>query len=190
MLEVLLIVALVLLVAILIMLVLLRSGARKPAQVVAQLDSLEKGLERVNRSLRDEIANNRQEAREDARSQRDEVSVSLKNFNDSIFKVVSETSAAQKIELTAFGESLQAQVNGIAGLLTGQLQTKRLPSAVEVPDSITEGTTRKSTWNAKSKPETFGGLPPQGAGSVTVDEEETRVHQPKKGDATARVAVV
>jgi DNA recombination protein RmuC len=123
MLEVLLIVALVLLVAILIMLVLLRSGARKPAQVVAQLDSLEKGLERVNRSLRDEIANNRQEAREDARSQRDEVSVSLKNFNDSIFKVVSETSAVQKLELTAFGVSLQAQINGIAGLIAGQLQT-------------------------------------------------------------------
>src|SRR5262245_46099049 len=101
----------------------LRNSSQTPSQFASQFDSVANGLERVERSLRDEISNSRQEAKQDARSQRDEITSALKNFNDSVFNVVTETAGGQKLELTAFGQSLQTQVGGIASLVTGQLQT-------------------------------------------------------------------
>ena len=106
--EALLIVVIVLVIAALILQLRMRAIANSPLEVSSQLE-LEKRLERVDRSLRDEVGKNRQEASEDARSPRDKVSLSLRDFNESVFEVGSETSASQKSDLTAFGDSLQTQ---------------------------------------------------------------------------------
>ena len=130
---------------ILILQLLMRANTNRPLEISSQLESLEKNLERVERSLRDEVGKNRQEAREDARSQRDEVGKSLRDFNDSLFKVVSGASASQKLDLTAFGDSLQTQVNGIASVMTSQLQafsnhlTVLTKSNEEKLDSLRDG---------------------------------------------------
>jgi DNA recombination protein RmuC len=121
------IVAIVVLVLLQIVLVTLLGSLRKtssdPKQLTNQLDLVGKGLERVEGSLREEISTNRQEAKQDSRSQRDEITAALRNFSDSLFNVVCETAGSQKLELTAFGQSLQTQVGGLASIVTGQLQS-------------------------------------------------------------------
>jgi DNA recombination protein RmuC len=120
-------IATVLLVFLLIMLVAimyrLRKASGNSGQVTNQLDCLGKELERVERCLRDEFLNGRQEAKQDARSQRDETTTALKNSSDSLFNVVSETAGSQKLELAAFGQSLQTQVSGLVSIVSSQLQT-------------------------------------------------------------------
>src|ERR1700752_3784880 len=101
--------------------------------ISSRLDTLEHGVERVERSVRDEIANSRQMSTQDSRSQRDELSSALKNFNDSIVKVVSESAGSNKQELSTFGESLRNQVNDIATLVVDQLKV--------VPHQLTTLTT-------------------------------------------------
>ena len=120
--ELLLVIEAALLMLIVFMLFRLRRHSEDPAQTLGRFDSLEKGLERVERSLRDEISNSRQEAKQDARSQRDETTAALKNSSDSLFNVVSETAGSQKLELAAFGQSLQTQVSGLASIVSNQLQ--------------------------------------------------------------------
>ncbi|MGI9066347.1 MAG: DNA recombination protein RmuC [Pyrinomonadaceae bacterium] len=91
-------------------------------KVFNRLDTLEKGVERVERTVRDESSSNRQMSTQEARSLRDEVSIALKNFNDSIVRFVSESASGNKQELSTLGESLRGQVNDIATLVVDQLK--------------------------------------------------------------------
>lgn len=99
-----------------------RSRKQDPVQVFNRLDTLERGVERVERTVREEISSNRQTATQDSRSQRDELSNALKNFNDSIVRTVGESASGNKHELTTLGESLRGQVNDIASIVVDQLR--------------------------------------------------------------------
>src|SRR5262249_29599350 len=48
---------------------------------------------------------------QDSRSQRDELSSALKNFNDSIVRAVGESAGGSKQDLATLGESLRGQEN-------------------------------------------------------------------------------
>src|SRR5262249_4603321 len=109
------------LIIIVLAMVVRRSSSNREAQVLSQLDTVEKGLERVERSMREEMSHNSPEGQADSRTQRDELTATLKNFNDSVLRVVSETGGGHNRELTAFGESLQSQVANITSLINGQL---------------------------------------------------------------------
>jgi DNA recombination protein RmuC len=118
---ILLIVAICLLLLMLIVL-LRRANDSKPSDVLNHLDSVEKGLERVERNMREEIASNRQQAAQDARSHRDEITTAFKNFNDSTFKVINETAGSQKRDLIDIGETLRGQVSDLATVVGEQLR--------------------------------------------------------------------
>ena len=117
MLELLVIVAISLLLLILIVLFRRNNVSQNALEVLTHLVTVENGIERVERIVRDEISNSRQEATQDARSQRDELSSALKNSNDSILKVVSDSTGGSKQELASLGETLRGQVNDIAKLV-------------------------------------------------------------------------
>src|SRR5262252_9022595 len=105
--------------ALLVVLIVLfrrRGTSDNSLQIVNRLDTLEKGVERVERSVRDEISSNRHVSTQEARSQRDELSGALKNVNDSIVRVFSDSAGGNKQELSILGESLRGQVNDIATL--------------------------------------------------------------------------
>jgi DNA recombination protein RmuC len=121
-LEVLIIILNVVLLVVVFLLFRRRRTSENSFEIVNRLDTLEKGVERVERSVRDEISSNRQVSTQDARSQRDELSNALKNFNDSIVRVVNESAGGNKQELSTLGESLRGQVNDIATLVVGQLK--------------------------------------------------------------------
>src|SRR5436190_1016119 len=100
MLQLFIIIANFVLLIILIVLLRRRGTSENSIQVSGHLDTLQKGVERVERSVRDEITNSRQVSTQDARSQRDELSNTLKNFNDSIVRVVSDSAGGNKQELS------------------------------------------------------------------------------------------
>lgn len=122
MLQIFIVIANFVLLAILVVLLRRSRTSEYPVQLFNRLDTLEKGVDRVERSVRDEVSNIRQASTQEARSQRDELSNSLKNFNDSLVRVVSESAGTNKQELSTLGESLRGQVNDIATLVVDQLR--------------------------------------------------------------------
>jgi len=71
-------------------------------------DSLQKGSERIEHAVRDEIARNREEGATQSRALRDEMAASLKLFNDSLLKQLGEMAQAQKSQLELFSGHLNA----------------------------------------------------------------------------------
>jgi DNA recombination protein RmuC len=106
--EALSVVAVVLLLGVIALLAILlkrRTGADlSPLQT--RLDLVEKGQERMERAVKHEIATNREEGTGQARALREEVSNSLKNFNDSVLKQMSDISTLQKNQLEVFSTRL------------------------------------------------------------------------------------
>jgi len=106
--EALSVVAIVLLLGVIALLAILlkrRTGADlSPLQT--RLDIVEKGQERMERAVKHEIATNREEGTGQARALREEVSNSLKNFNDSVLKQMSDISTLQKNQLEVFATRL------------------------------------------------------------------------------------
>ena len=97
-------------VIILLLLVLLvkrpTAASSEPPQVHARLDvfqgrlaTLQNGQERIERSVRDEIAQSRDEITKSSRGQREEMAGALKGFGDSVLSRMGETSNAQKMQL-------------------------------------------------------------------------------------------
>ncbi len=76
------------------------------AGLLVRLDAFEKGQEKLERAVREEIAKNRSESLAAAKQQREEASQSLLQFSDNVFKGVGELTRLQKTQLEAFAAQL------------------------------------------------------------------------------------
>jgi DNA recombination protein RmuC len=83
------------------------AGAELSA-LAAQAAALEKSLERVERALHEEMALGRREASDVAQRGREELSGSLKQFQDSVLARVAEIAGLQASQLEAFAKQLGA----------------------------------------------------------------------------------
>jgi DNA recombination protein RmuC len=108
--EELIIAAIVLLLVVVVMLALvLRRGTKTDlSPVVSRLGTMEGYQERTERSVKEEIARNRQESAEQGRRLRDEVQLSLRNSTDSLVHSVRGISTSQHQQLEDFANQLGA----------------------------------------------------------------------------------
>jgi len=73
----------------------------------ARIDSLERQLERQERMLREELGRNRDEAHQSARLGREENTIAVSAFGDSLLKRMSEIAGLQKDQLEIFAGQLK-----------------------------------------------------------------------------------
>ncbi|MDP3296226.1 MAG: DNA recombination protein RmuC [Thermodesulfovibrionia bacterium] len=108
MIEFLLIILTVLVVGAVILLIvlLIRSSNTKLLQFETQLASFEKNQEKTERTLKEEIAQNREEAGNSSKQLREEVSNSLKSFNDLLLNQMTKIATMQKDQLDIFSKQL------------------------------------------------------------------------------------
>src|SRR5229473_5896512 len=98
---------LLLLVVIALLIVLLRQrSASDLSPLRHRFDSLEKSHDRIERSLRNDIAKNREEASSNARQAREEVSNTLRAFGDSLQTRMTNIAGLQKNQLDVFSQQL------------------------------------------------------------------------------------
>lgn len=88
--------------AVLLIVLLKRSLSASLPQLEAQLTALEKNQEKAERTLKEEIARNREEANNSSRQLREEVVNSLKSFNDSLLKQMTNISELQEGRFNTF----------------------------------------------------------------------------------------
>ncbi len=79
---------------------------RKSEQQDKQIETLANNIERIETSIRNEIAKTREENSYNAKLQREEIANSLKTFGDSISKNVAEIAHLQKNQLDTFSNQL------------------------------------------------------------------------------------
>ncbi|MFZ0929292.1 MAG: DNA recombination protein RmuC [Syntrophobacteraceae bacterium] len=87
-------------------LILLRRRGGELTSSIPRFDSVDRGVERCERSLRDEIAKNREEATLVARQGREETGNALKSFGDSLQTSMTNVANLQKNQLDIFSERL------------------------------------------------------------------------------------
>jgi len=106
--EILLSAVVILLVASLYVLVIvLRKVSQADATGLAsRLDGFEKGQDRIERTVREEVAESREELGKAAREQRQELVLSLKTFGESFVQRMTELAGVQKGQLDAFSSQL------------------------------------------------------------------------------------
>jgi DNA recombination protein RmuC len=104
---VILVLIIVVLIAVLQIFLLRRKTVIDLTPIQSALQAIEKAQEHIERSLRDEIARNREETSNAIRQSREELSNALKDFNDSIVKSMGEMAKLQKEELTVFSGRLE-----------------------------------------------------------------------------------
>lgn len=73
-----------------------------------RFDALEKGQQRLEQTVKDEIARNREEMSSAARKDRDELGASVRSLGDSNARRIAELGEAQKNQLDSFGRQLAA----------------------------------------------------------------------------------
>lgn len=114
--DVLLVVIVVLLlVAVALLLKLLRKASQADASVLAsRLDAFDNAQERTERTVREEVAQSRDELAKAAREQRHELTDAFKTFGDSVVQRMMEVASMQKGQLEAFSGQLAsfAQASG------------------------------------------------------------------------------
>ncbi len=112
---------LVVVVAVIQLILLRRKNTIDLTPLEAAIQTIEKTYEKTERTVRDEIARNREETANAIRQSREELSSALKDFNDSIVRSMSEMAKLQKDDLTAFSGRLETLTQS-----TGQkLETMR-----------------------------------------------------------------
>lgn len=106
--DVLLIIVMIILaaVAVLQMLLLRRRMEVDLSAVERQFAALERTIERIDRSVRDEVANNRRELTNTLSQGREEQSATLKGFGDSLVRTLGDVSGAQQRHLSTFAEQI------------------------------------------------------------------------------------
>ncbi len=95
-------------VAVAILLLLLTRSGRPAPLLESRLDHLARGQERLERTLREEMARNREEASSGSRQGREELSASFKEFGESLQKRTIEIAQFQKAQLDTFAEQLKS----------------------------------------------------------------------------------
>lgn len=103
----------VIIISIFLMIIMSRLGKSKQQEFTAHFIAIEKSIERVERTINDEMAKNRGENGYSARALREEVANTLNKFNESILKRMNENTAAQLAQLETFSLQLQGltQIN-------------------------------------------------------------------------------
>jgi DNA recombination protein RmuC len=106
--DYLLISAVVLLIASVVLLVILlrRTQQAGGTAFAARLDSFEKALERIDRVVREEVAQTRDELNKSAREQRQELTEAFKTFGDSVVQRMMDVAGIQKKQLDTFSDQL------------------------------------------------------------------------------------
>jgi DNA recombination protein RmuC len=124
--------------------------------VAERLDALERGQERLERGLREELAHGRGEASRDGARLRDEVRATLKGFGDSLDRRVAESSATQVAQLGEFARRLEtltasneSELREIRTTVDSRLRSlqednaKRLETMRQTVDEKLQGTLEK-----------------------------------------------
>jgi len=108
MIEILLVVSIVGIIALAVMSLQLlkRDAAPLWDQAKTKIDGLEKNQERLERTLKEEIGRNREEAGNSSRSLREEMTNSLKGFNDSLLNQMQKISSLQNEQFGTFTQQL------------------------------------------------------------------------------------
>lgn len=106
---------------------LLRRGTGDDAALLAsRMDAVDKGQERTERAIRDELARSREEAGGEAGRLRGEVAGSIKSMSDTVFQHLGTLSAEQQTQmggvLAALAQMTEAQQGG-AGKLRDEVGT-------------------------------------------------------------------
>jgi DNA recombination protein RmuC len=91
----------------LLIIVMFRTGKFRQQEFTNHLMSIEKSIERVERTINDEMAKNRSENNLVARALREEVANTLSNLNESILKRMNENTRSQLAQLETFSQQLQ-----------------------------------------------------------------------------------
>lgn len=108
----------------------------------ARLESLEKGQDRGERILREELSRSREEAHGQGRSLREEMTGSFKGFNDSILRQLAELVILEQKQLEGFS----GQIDKLKGSVEARLiqiqddNAKRLEEMRRTVDEKLEGT--------------------------------------------------
>jgi DNA recombination protein RmuC len=76
------------------------------AKIEAKFDSFEKNQERVEKTLKEEVVQNREETSKNSKQLREETLISLKSFNDSLLQTMSNIANLQKDQLDTFSKQL------------------------------------------------------------------------------------
>jgi DNA recombination protein RmuC len=101
------------LILVFLMIIMSRLGKNKQQDFTTYFMSIEKSIERVERTINDEMVKNRGENGFSARALREEVANTLSKFNESVLKRMNENTAAQLAQLETFSLQLQGltQIN-------------------------------------------------------------------------------
>ncbi len=138
-----------LLVVVALLLILLRKSSQTDASVLAsRLDAFEKAQERTERTVREEVAQSRDEMGKAAREQRQELIEALKTFGDSVVKRMMDVASMQKGQLDDFssqlasfakasGERLDA-VRAESAIGAKQLREEVVATLSSISDTITK----------------------------------------------------
>ncbi len=136
---------------------LLKKAARPPDTGTAQrFDSFEKGLERTERAVRDEVARNREEQAKTAREQRLETAGSQKSFSETVTARLADMAAAQERQLETLSrkiaqlsEANEKRLEAVRQTVDGRLQNlqsdnaKQLDLMRQTVDEKLQGTLEK-----------------------------------------------
>lgn len=91
----------------LIIMIMMRIGKNQQKDFLVSFAAIEKAIERVERTVNDEMAKNRGENGFSARALREEVGNTLTKFTESVLKRMNENTAAQLAQLETFAQQLQ-----------------------------------------------------------------------------------
>lgn len=119
--------AVLLLIVLVLQILLLRlKGPGIDTSVSARLDSLDRGQERIERAVREEIARNREEGGKQSQALREEVVTTLKGMTDTVLKTLSEMANSQRARLEDFSKQLASltEANQAAALQLREEVTK------------------------------------------------------------------
>mgnify|MGYP001579300106 CR=1 FL=1 len=110
-------------VIVVLLLILVRKASQTNAVLVSRLEAFEKAQERTERTLREEVANNRDELSKSAREQLQELTEAFKTLGDSAIQRMTDFASLQQRQLEAFSDRL----NSFARANNEQLEGQRTP---------------------------------------------------------------
>ncbi|MEN6567117.1 MAG: DNA recombination protein RmuC [Veillonellales bacterium] len=98
---------------VLLLIIVSRMSPNHWRKLQTSIDGLEKNVERLERIIKEEVGKSREETGFNARALREEVSISLNRFNESVLSRLNENTTTQLSQLEAFSKQLQelTQVN-------------------------------------------------------------------------------
>jgi DNA recombination protein RmuC len=131
----LLVVLIVLVAAVLVCLLIL---LRRPSvsvdltPVQARLDASDRGLERVERGMREELARGREEGATQSRALREEVARAVAGLADSLLKQVTDLSAAQGVQFARLTETTEQKLEALRNTVDQRLHALQEDNAAKL----------------------------------------------------------